>query len=92
MQLYHGVIRKDDIWRPRTPLCRALGHFDPDAKQPIVFDKATDELYMDLPPEKANTMGYGIELAIYGTMTHKDGKNILWYPDRKFFLLGKIVK
>ena len=28
----------------------------------------------------------------YGTMTHQNGNNILWYPDRKFFLLGKDVE
>lgn len=92
MQLYHGAFRTDNFWRPRTPLRRAFGHFDPHAKQPIVFDKADDELYMTLPPEKASTLGYGLELAIYGTMTHQKGKNILWYPDRKFFLLGKDVE
>ena len=92
MQLYHGAFRTDNFWRPRTPLRRAFGHFDPHAKQPIVFHKADDELYMTLPPEKASTLGYGIELAIYGTMTHQNGQNVLWYPDRKFFLLGKIVK
>ncbi|MBQ8409170.1 MAG: hypothetical protein IJY39_09945 [Clostridia bacterium] len=92
MQLYHGAFRADNFWQPRTPLRRAFGHFDPKAKQPIVFDKAADELYMYLSPEDANSMGYGIELAIYGTMTHQNGKNILWYPDRKFFLLGKDVE
>ena len=92
MQLYHGATRPNDIWRPRTPLRRAFGRFDPSSRQPIVFDRADDCLYMDLPPEVSSALGYGLELAIYGTMTHQNGKNILWYPDRKFFLLGKEVK
>lgn len=92
MQLYHGVFNPDSYYFPRNPLRCAIGRFDPDAKsQPIVFDKKDDCLYMELS-EKADGLGYGKELAIYGTMTHQNGKNILWYPDRKFFLLGKDVK
>ena len=91
VQLYHGAFRVDNYWQPRNPLRRAFGRFDPDAKQPIVFDRRDDGLFMCLPLESANAMGYGIELAIYGTVTHKDGKSILWYPDRKFFLLGKEI-
>ena len=27
----------------------------------------------------------------YGSLAEKDGKRILWYPDRKHFLLGKLI-
>ena len=57
-----------------------------------MFDKKDTELYMHLPPDSANGIGYGIELAIYGSMTFRGGKKILWYPDRKFFLLGKDIE
>ena len=91
MQLYHGASDPEQPYAPRNPLRCAIGHFDSNAKQPIVFDKKDDCLYMELP-EGADGLGYGKELAIYGTMTNQNGKNILWYPDRKFFLLGKIVE
>ena len=30
-----------------------------------------------------------LDLALYSSFTVRDGKPVLWYPDRKFFLLGK---
>ena len=27
----------------------------------------------------------------YGSLTSVDGENVYWHPDRKFFLLGKII-
>ena len=92
MQLYHGVFNPDRYYFPRNPLRAAIGRFDPKATQPIVFDKRDDSLYMELVPGEADALGYGMELAIYGTMTNVNGKRILWYPDRKFFLLGKDIK
>ena len=37
-------------------------------------------------------LGYGAgrcDLAMYASVTIRDGVPVLWYPDRKFFLLGK---
>ncbi len=90
MQLYHGVFNMDSPYYPRNELRRAIGYFDPEHRQPIRFSKETDEIYMKLD-ERADALGYIKQLAIYGTMTHQNGKNILWYPERKFFLLGKDV-
>lgn len=92
MQLYHGVFNPDNPHFPRNPLRAAIGHFDPKSSQPIVFDKSDDALYMELVPGEADVLCYGLELAIYGTMTNVNGKRILCYPDRKFFLLGKDVE
>ncbi len=90
MQLYHGCVDAKRPYFPRNPIRIAIGRFDPLAKQPIVFDKSEDDLYMELS-EKADGLGYGVELAIYGSMTNVNGKRIMWYPDRKFFLLGKDI-
>jgi len=30
-------------------------------------------------------------LALYGCLTERDGERILWYPDRKHFLLGRCL-
>ena len=46
---------------------------------------------MSLDPEKV-MLGDDIQLAIYGSMTYMNGGKILWYPDRKFYLLGKDVE
>ena len=91
LQLYHGVCDPHKPYLPRNPLRCAIGYFDPDDNQPIRFKKEDSGIYMDLGDD-ADGFGTVPQLAIYGTMTHRDGKNILWYPDRKFFLLGKEVK
>jgi hypothetical protein len=39
-------------------------------------------------------IGFGkgrADLAMYASLTIRNGRRILWYPDRKFFLLGKII-
>ena len=91
LQLYHGVCDPHKPYLPRNPLRYAIGYFDPDDNQPIRFRKEDSGVYMDLGDD-ADGFGTVPQLAIYGTMTHQGGKNILWYPDRKFFLLGKDVK
>jgi hypothetical protein len=30
-------------------------------------------------------------LSMYASFTNKDGNDVLWYPDSKFFLLGKRI-
>jgi hypothetical protein len=37
------------------------------------------------PPEKRGRL----DLALYSSFTLRHGQAVLWYPDRKFFLLGK---
>ena len=32
-----------------------------------------------------------VEMGTYDSLTEHDGKRILWYPDRKHFLLGKEI-
>jgi len=31
------------------------------------------------------------DLALYSSFTVRNGKAILWYPERKFFLLGRVI-
>ena len=90
MQLYHGVCDPQNVYWPRNPLYCAIGYFDPDHIQPIRFKKEDNKLYMQFG-EDADGFGTHLQFAVYGTMTHQNGKNILWYPDRKFFLLGKDI-
>ena len=91
MQLYHGACDPERPYYPRHTLRCAIGYFDPESKyQPIRFDKENDSVFMKLS-EKDVILGDDVQLAMYGTMTHMNGKKILWYPDRKFYLLGKDI-
>lgn len=84
--LYHGAV-SDNIYYPRNPLDRVYGQFDAAAHQPVRFSAADRQLYMSLPEEGRKLGQWG--LAMYGCHVKQDGRDILWYPDRKFFLLGK---
>ncbi len=72
----------------RHPAFIALGQFRPHAKQPVWFGEPLKLLDTDgvLVGPKATA-----EIATYTSMTHYRGETVLWYPDRKFYLLGKIL-
>lgn len=75
----------------RRPIYLVAGHFEPNAEQPVWFDEP--KFFMDHdgvplgPPEKQGRL----DLALYSSLTMRNGKPVLWYPDRKFFLLGKEI-
>lgn len=76
----------------RRPIHLVVGKFQRNAKQPVWFEEP--KFFMDhdgLPLGPPGQRGR-LDLAMYATMLRINGKNVLWYPDRKFFLLGKIVK
>jgi len=72
----------------RNPAFIAVGEFRADAHQPVWFSK---------PKQILDTQGliYGpkgtASVAMYPSLTEKNDKRILWYPDRKHFLLGKYI-
>jgi len=76
---------------PRRPVYLVLGEFRPGAEQPLWFSDS--KLFMD-------TNGFGVDgtrktlsdLSLYSSFTVRDGNNVLWYPDRKFYLLGKRIR
>jgi len=60
-----------------------------EAKQPVWFSEP--EFLMDtdaIPLGPLKRVG----LSMYGSFITFKNKKILWYPDRKFFLLGKFIK
>lgn len=76
---------------PRRPAFIALGEFRPGADQPIWFSESkelmdNDELWVD----GTSAFPFG-NVAVYTSFTTRNNLNVLWYPDRKFFLLGKII-
>jgi len=95
MQLMHnhdghfGPWDPANTWRHRRPIYLLLGEFRPDAKQPVWY--SSPKILMD---NDGVPLGLGkgrVDLAMYASVTHRDGVTTLWYPDRKFFLLGKDV-
>lgn len=72
----------------RRPAYLAVGEFRPRAEQPVWFSES--RLLMD-------NGGHGIgplkrvDIGGYTSFTTRGGKNVLWHPERKFFLLGKII-
>jgi len=78
----------DSTWH-RRPLYAALGEFREAAKQPIWF--SGPKFLMD---NAGVALGYEdgrADLAMYASLTNRSGRRILWYPERKFFLLGRNI-
>jgi hypothetical protein len=72
----------------RRPAHIAVGEFRPKARQPIWFSRPKQILDTDgviVGPKKT------AEIATYTSLTESKGKRVLWYPDRKYYLLGKIL-
>ena len=76
----------DETTWHRRPIWLCRGVFRPKAKQPVWFSEPV--LFMDhggVPILRG-------DLAMYASVTRgDDGGLVLWYPDRKFFLLGKKI-
>jgi hypothetical protein len=86
---YLGPWTPFDSENHRRPIFIVRGEFRPDARQPVWFGKP--QLLMD---NQGVRIGFGkgrADLAMYASLTIRNGRRILWYPDRKFFLLGKII-
>jgi hypothetical protein len=76
---------------PRTPAYIALGEFRPGADQPIWFSES--KVFIDnksLDPA-GNKDAVKSNAATYTSFTTSTGKDILWYPDAKCWLLGKEI-
>ena len=39
---------------------------------------------------KPGTQGR-LDLSLYASFTVRNGRSVLWYPERKFFLLGRVI-
>ena len=80
--------KPEDTNNNRRPAFIALGEFRPDAHQPIWFSASKQLMDNDgkgIGPLKRTDIG------VYPSVTRRKGQFVLWHPDRKFFLLGKII-
>jgi BNR repeat-like domain len=75
----------------RRPVYLVSGRYQAGADQPVWFDEP--KLFMDhdgVSLGKPGTRGR-TDLALYASFTVRKGRAVLWYPERKFFLLGRII-
>ena len=88
---YQGFKPTDTSFH-RRPIYVVAGRFQRKAEQPVWFGEP--QFFMDhdgLPLGPPGQRGR-IDLALYSSVTVRGGKTTLWYPDRKFFLLGKEIR
>jgi len=77
-----------NMFTHRRPLFISVGKYVSNAIQPIWFEKP--RLILDnggviVGPKATN------EIGTYPSLTEVNDKRILWYPDRKYYLLGKFL-
>ncbi len=87
---YQGYKPTDTSFN-RRPIYLVAGRFRPGADQPIWFGEP--RFFMDhqgVPLGRPGTAGR-TDLALYSSFTVRGGQPVLWYPDRKYFLLGRII-
>lgn len=70
---------EENSYAPRGPLFLLAGKFDPDGEQPIRFAEPR--------PFPSRSGGN----AFYTSLTVVEGNTVLWIPDWKHFLIGKII-
>ncbi len=78
---------------PRRPAFIALGEFRPSADQPIWFSESkqlmdNEGIGADGKPASAAAR---TSIGLYSSFTTRNGNNVLWHCDRKFFLVGKKI-
>ncbi len=81
----------DSNWH-RRPIWMLKGQFKPEGKQPVWFSDPVLLMDNDGVPMNAAPgvkMSGRTDLAMYSSLTLDNGEPVLWYPERKFFLLGK---
>lgn len=79
----------DHCSNTRRPIYMAKGVYQPDAKQPVWFSAPI--LLMDNDNVTVEGVNGRPDLALYSSFTTLRDEPVLWYPERKFFLLGKII-
>jgi len=72
----------------RRPVWVAVGEFRPEAHQPLWFSEP--ELLMDTQRVRAGVTRL-TWLAMYASLTERAGERVLWYADRKQFVLGRRI-
>jgi hypothetical protein len=80
-----GATSRWDV-RNRRPAFVSRGEFRPQARQPIWWSQPRQII-----DNGGNKWRLRLEAAAYTSLTEHKGHRVLWYPDRKGFLLGKYI-
>ena len=83
--------KPEGSWGPRRPAFIALGEFRLKADQPLWFSESKElmdngDVGVDGDPNSKQK-----NIGVYTSFTTRKGNNVLWHPERKFFLLGKKI-
>jgi hypothetical protein len=83
-----GVINTNN---ERRPVYLVAGRFQPGADQPVWFEEP--KFFMDHHGAALGRPGTAgrTDLALYASFTVRRSQSVLWYPERKFFLLGRTI-
>ena len=87
-----SVFGAEGVWdvRNRRPAYLCRGEFRAGANQPIWWSEP--KLFIDNGAMPWGPPGLErLEAAAYCSFTESGGERVLWYPDRKGFLLGKLL-
>lgn len=86
---YQGYTPTDTGFH-RRPVYLVPGRFQAGADQPVWFDEP--RFFMDHKGVSLGRPGSNgrLDLALYSSFTVRR-QPVLWYPDRKFFLLGRVI-
>lgn len=81
---------------PREPIYASLGEFRANADQPLWFSPpkqilATGGIGIDGVQRPVSDHKNAGSLSLYASFTNQNGRDILLYPDKKCFLLGKAI-
>ncbi len=78
----------EETAKNRRPAYIALGEYRAGADQPVWFSES--EFFADNDAVPLGPQGR-LECIGYTSFTRRNGESVIWYPDRKYFLLGKKV-
>jgi len=90
----YGAKGPGDMGARRAPMFYSVGEFRPKAKQPIWFSEPRifcDAQNIAIGPGNGALEGGRTWLSFYGCIDLSGTQPILWYPDRKHFLLGRNI-
>ncbi len=85
----HGGSGPADYRLNRRPAFIATGRYIDDPDHPIIFGRPREIMDSAGVPVGPNDR---TEVATYTSFFEFEGRRYLWYPDRKHFLLGRIVR
>ena len=80
----------ENTFGPRDPAYITVGEEALDKDQPVIFGRPKEFMTVNGTMPEGGTGVYP-QSAAYGSFMESDGELVLFYPDSKYYLLGKVV-